>query len=87
MDLSTALTQCATIAEDYSSSNAKKDFKSKSTIVNLSYVLLKTISYYCKVCKSCILRDKDSSTLIAEYCKRVTKNKLITNSGKDIVQQ
>jgi len=72
--LSSAATQCDTIISSVLQIAAAKDtdiLPGKATVVRLIFSLLKTISFYCKVCMNCILRDKAEHEMIMEYCKRV----------------
>lgn len=68
LDLSTVGTQCETLLAQ---SSRRGPNESKALIVRLLYNIFKTISYYCKVCTNCILRDKSANAIISEYCKRV----------------
>jgi hypothetical protein len=70
--LSIASTQGSSIrsSSDQEEEKGKSSKASRATIVALTYSLLKTISFYCKVCSCCILRDKDPVTMLGEYCKR-----------------
>lgn len=61
-EVSTAPTQCETILSPV---------QRGASIVRIGINILKTISFYCRVCSNCILRDKGSEQIIGEYCKRV----------------
>ncbi len=46
--------------------------KGQTTVVKMADVILRTIAFFCKVCLSCVLRDKSAHAMLAEYCKRVS---------------
>lgn len=70
-DNSFASTQCSAII-NFPQNNIKEGaISDRSSIVGIQRALLKTISYFCQVCKTCIIRDKNPRMIISEYCKRV----------------
>lgn len=44
---------------------------SSGTLVFLLGHILQILAYYCKIYRSCIIRDKDPTVLLSEYSKRV----------------
>lgn len=58
--------------------------KLSPTLVRLTFAILETLKYYCKVSKKCI-KDRPISEMADEYCKRVIFT--IKISGTLIVQQ
>ena len=67
-DISTAKTQCDTLIGPTAVPSA---IEGKSIIVRLLCNIYTTITYYCKICTNCVLRDKRAKEITAEYCKRV----------------
>ncbi len=65
------MTQSDTLLEDMSIPLPKPDIVGDARLVRLLHAIFKTIKYYCKVCISCVLRDKDEYRMLSEYCKRV----------------
>lgn len=82
MSVSDVRTQCDTFLD-----NCKPVHRQPATIVRLANVLLRTISFYCKVCLSCVLRDKAARPMLVEYCKRVFLEESQLSSGQDTAQQ
>lgn len=66
--VSTAPTQCETVISP---------IQQKASIVRIGWNILKTISFYCQICSSCILRNKEPEEVINEYCKRVLFSNLV----------
>lgn len=74
-DYSIASTQCSSILNSFTLEIHKETkhhtTQDSSTIIGILRALLKTINYYCKICKTCIMKNKDPTTIISEYCKKV----------------
>jgi len=64
--ISTNITQCNTESKERS-----KHSEYKATIVKLLYNTLKTISFYCRLCNKCVLRNKVPKDIVTEYCTKV----------------
>lgn len=64
-------TQGDTQLEDILIPMTKPDIVGEARIIRLMHSIFRTITYYCKVCRCCVLRDKDEYQMLSEYCKRV----------------
>lgn len=71
MEYSVASTQCSSVLSSLSLQSQRISIQESSTIVGLVRAILKTISHYCKVCKTIIMREKNPFVLLAEYSTKV----------------